>query len=131
MGWGGLWESLRVRGAGRELGGQKEGREQAHPTRRYPGTVLVFPLSRMSKTAVSADPKGTSLHTCVSSWTRRPLGGGRVGTRGEKRQEAGKGPKDGFRRLLSRVPFKGAICMVWGSGYIMHGKVIGGESMML
>lgn len=32
-----------------------------YPTRRYPGTVLVFPLSRTSNTAVSTAPRGTSL----------------------------------------------------------------------
>lgn len=31
-----------------------------YPIRRYPGTVLVFPLSRISNTAVSAAPRGTN-----------------------------------------------------------------------
>lgn len=39
---------------------EARGRGQSYPTRRYPGTVLVFPLSRMSNTAVSAAPRGTN-----------------------------------------------------------------------
>lgn len=115
------WESLRARGAGRELGGQRrKAGEQAYPTRRYPGTVLVFPLSRMSKTAVSAAPKGTSFTHMRFFLDTEASGKGRGGEQGgEKRQEAGKGPKDGSRRSLSRVPF------------IMNGKAIGGESMTL
>ena len=132
-GWEDSWESLRARGAGKELGGQRRKvGEQAYPTRRYPGTVLVFPLSRMSKTAVSAAPKGTSFTHMRFFLDTEASGKGRGGEQGgEKRQEAGKGPKDGSRRSLSRVLFKGAICMAWGSGYIMNGKVIGGESMTL
>ena len=85
----------------------------------------------MSKTAVSAAPKGTSfthMRFFLDTEASGSGGGGEQG--GEKRQEAGKGPQDGSRSL-SRVLFKEAICMAWGSGYIMNGKVIGGESMAL
>ena len=85
----------------------------------------------MSKTAVSAAPKGTSfthMRFFLDTEASGSGGGGEQG--GEKRQEAGKGPQDGSRSL-SRVLFEGAICMAWGSGYTMNGKVIGGESMAL
>lgn len=45
----GSWQAKEVRGWG-----------WPYPTRRYPGTVLVFPLSRTSNTAMSAAPRGTS-----------------------------------------------------------------------
>jgi hypothetical protein len=52
----GCKEGLRVEGQER---GWEAG--QPYPTRRYPGTVLVLPLSRTSNTAVSAAPRGISL----------------------------------------------------------------------
>ena len=73
-----------------ELGGQGGSAEgQPYPTRRYPGTVLVFPLSRTSNTAVSATPKGTSLTHMRFFLDTEASGNG--GQRSDKREEAGKG----------------------------------------
>lgn len=68
--------------------------EQAYPTRRYPGTVLVFPLSRMSKTAVSAAPKGTSFTHMRFFLDTEASGSGGVGSKGVRRgKKQGRGPK--------------------------------------
>lgn len=68
LGWSrerSLMSRLRARGLGTGRGAlaflHQMAKPPMSPTRRYPGTVLVFPLSRTSNTAVSATPKGTSL----------------------------------------------------------------------
>lgn len=78
---------MGVGGQGRRL----EAGWQPYPTRRYPGTVLVFPLSRMSNTAVSAAPRGTNF-THMRFFLDTEASGSR-GQGSEKKEKQRRDPK--------------------------------------
>lgn len=98
---------MGVGGQGRrpEAGGKP------YPTRRYPGTVLVFPLSRMSNTAVSAAPRGTNFtHMRFFLDTEASGSGGSRVRRGKSKEGTQRWLQDdGCQALLKAGP-----CMVLG-----------------